>query len=207
MPWLQVHLIGGFEDTSPKVWIMILCFVMIFQTWSENDQAECVELCMCSTPAICLDQEAMESQTVIHCLFVLKLLRRCGRDKRSFISGLSLCSSKTLKGTLKEMHFHFSMASWLVKNSRSFIRSIQVNNTHYAKQCPLCWQFVFYFFKVEPSTGYVFPACFDRTSRCPDEIVRRIRVTACNGDPSWKGKLLDTYDTLTDKFTIAPCCW
>jgi hypothetical protein len=32
-------------------------------------------------------------------------------------------------------------------------------------------------FQVETSTGLVTPACFDRTSRCPDEIVRRIRVT------------------------------
>ncbi|XP_031396426.1 protein N-terminal asparagine amidohydrolase isoform X2 [Punica granatum] len=66
---------------------------------------------------------------------------------------------------------------------------------------------IFNGFLVETATGSVFPASFDGTSRCPDEIVRRIRVTACNDDPSWKGKLLETYDTLTDKFVVAPCCW
>ncbi|KAK7854802.1 hypothetical protein CFP56_030626 [Quercus suber] len=57
------------------------------------------------------------------------------------------------------------------------------------------------------STGLVTPACFDRTSRCPDEIVRRIRVTASYEDPSWSGMLLETYDTQTDQFRIASYCW
>ncbi|CAK9168765.1 unnamed protein product [Ilex paraguariensis] len=61
--------------------------------------------------------------------------------------------------------------------------------------------------KVETSTGSVFPASFDRTSRCPDEIVRRIRVTVCFEDPHWTGRLLETYDTQTDRFVIAPCTW
>ncbi|KAK7824639.1 hypothetical protein CFP56_034232 [Quercus suber] len=60
---------------------------------------------------------------------------------------------------------------------------------------------------VQASTGLVTPACFDRTSRCLDEIVRRIRVTASYEDPSWSGKLLETYDTQTDQFRIASCCW
>ncbi|KAF3950650.1 hypothetical protein CMV_023622 [Castanea mollissima] len=45
------------------------------------------------------------------------------------------------------------------------------------------------------------------TSRCPDEIVRRIQVTASYEDPSWSGRLLETYDTQTDQFRIASCCW
>ncbi|CAN8286491.1 unnamed protein product [Cochlearia groenlandica] len=60
---------------------------------------------------------------------------------------------------------------------------------------------------VNTSTGLIFPASFNRTSRCPDEIVRRIRVSASFEDSSWKGKLLDTYDTKTDRFIVAPCCW
>ncbi|XP_062178160.1 protein N-terminal asparagine amidohydrolase [Alnus glutinosa] len=60
---------------------------------------------------------------------------------------------------------------------------------------------------VETSTGSVIPSCFDRTSRCPDEIVRRIRVTSSYEDHSWNGKLLETYDTQTDQFRIAPCHW
>ncbi|CAH2058022.1 unnamed protein product, partial [Thlaspi arvense] len=60
---------------------------------------------------------------------------------------------------------------------------------------------------VDTSTGSIFPAIFNRTSRCPDELVRRIRVSASFDDYNWKGKLLDTYDTKTDRFIIAPCCW
>lgn len=62
-------------------------------------------------------------------------------------------------------------------------------------------------FLVETSTGSIRPASYDKSSRCPDEIVRRLRVCAAYEDPSWKGKLLETYDTLTDRFIIAPCCW
>jgi protein N-terminal asparagine amidohydrolase len=62
-------------------------------------------------------------------------------------------------------------------------------------------------FQVETATGTVIPACFDRSSRCPDEIVRRIRVSASYEDTSWNGKLLATYDTATDCFKIAPCSW
>ncbi|ANM62040.1 Protein N-terminal asparagine amidohydrolase [Arabidopsis thaliana x Arabidopsis arenosa] len=60
---------------------------------------------------------------------------------------------------------------------------------------------------VNTSTGAILPASFNRTSRCPDEIVRRIRVSSSFEDSSWKGKLLDTYDTKTDRFIIAPCRW
>ncbi|CAA2957111.1 N-terminal asparagine amidohydrolase [Olea europaea subsp. europaea] len=66
---------------------------------------------------------------------------------------------------------------------------------------------IFSGFVVETSTGSIIPASFDRTSRCPDEIVRRIRVTACYRDPNWDGRLLETYDTKTDHFVIAPCTW
>ncbi|CAA7050589.1 unnamed protein product [Microthlaspi erraticum] len=60
---------------------------------------------------------------------------------------------------------------------------------------------------VNTSTGSVSPASFNRTSRCPDEIVRRVRVSASFEDSSWNGKLIDTYDTKTDRFIIAPCRW
>ncbi|CAA0808883.1 protein N-terminal asparagine amidohydrolase family protein [Striga hermonthica] len=66
---------------------------------------------------------------------------------------------------------------------------------------------IFHGIVVETATGSIFPASFDRTSRCPDEIVRRIRLASCFEDPSWAGKLLDTYDTTTDRFVIAPCAW
>ncbi|KAF3673966.1 hypothetical protein FXO37_06674 [Capsicum annuum] len=60
---------------------------------------------------------------------------------------------------------------------------------------------------VETATGSILPANFDATTRCPDEVVRRIRVTASFEDCSWNGRLLETYDTQADQFVIAPCTW
>lgn len=60
---------------------------------------------------------------------------------------------------------------------------------------------------METATGSIFPANFDATTRCPDEVVRRIRVTAAFEDGSWEGRLLETYDTQNDQFVIAPCTW
>ncbi|XP_039123772.1 protein N-terminal asparagine amidohydrolase [Dioscorea cayenensis subsp. rotundata] len=62
-------------------------------------------------------------------------------------------------------------------------------------------------FLLDTSSGSVFPASFDSTSRVPDEIVRRVRVTVCSMDSSWEGKLLETYDTKQDRFQIASCSW
>nr|XP_017224077.1 PREDICTED: protein N-terminal asparagine amidohydrolase [Daucus carota subsp. sativus] len=66
---------------------------------------------------------------------------------------------------------------------------------------------IFHGFLVETSTGSINPASFDKTSRCPDEIVRRIRLTASFEDPSCIGRLLKTYDTLTDQIIISPFSW
>ncbi|CAH9127987.1 unnamed protein product [Cuscuta epithymum] len=66
---------------------------------------------------------------------------------------------------------------------------------------------IFNGFLVETATGSIFPATFDGTTRCPDELIRRIRVTSSFEDLSWKGRLLETYDTLSDRFIIAPCTW
>ncbi|TVU08190.1 hypothetical protein EJB05_41581 [Eragrostis curvula] len=60
---------------------------------------------------------------------------------------------------------------------------------------------------VETSSGVVTPACFDMNSRCPDEVVRRIRVSVSSYDPVWQGRLLETYDTQCDIFQIAPARW
>ncbi|KAG5056350.1 hypothetical protein JHK85_008860 [Glycine max] len=62
-------------------------------------------------------------------------------------------------------------------------------------------------FVAETTTGIIIPDIFDRTSRCPDEIVSRIRVSASYEDANWNGKLLDTYDCGTDCFKIPPCRW
>lgn len=65
----------------------------------------------------------------------------------------------------------------------------------------------FLLIQVKTSDGSVFPASFDSTSRCPDEIVRRIRLSSSYEDPSWEGRLLETYETQTDQFRIEPCRW
>ncbi|XP_047321949.1 protein N-terminal asparagine amidohydrolase [Impatiens glandulifera] len=66
---------------------------------------------------------------------------------------------------------------------------------------------IFHGLLVDTSSGSVMAATFDRSTRCPDELIRRIRVSASFEDPRWKGKLLDTYHTQTDRFNIAPCSW
>ncbi|XP_060217016.1 protein N-terminal asparagine amidohydrolase isoform X2 [Lycium barbarum] len=66
---------------------------------------------------------------------------------------------------------------------------------------------IFTGFLMETATGSIVPANFDATTRCPDEVVRRIRVTASFEDPHWDGRLLETYDTHTEQFVIAPCTW
>lgn len=79
------------------------------------------------------------------------------------------------------------------------------HNTRWDSQGNACP--VFHGFMVETSTGSLIPTAFDRTSRCPDEIVRRVRLTASSEDPRSKGKLIETYETQTDRFIIAPCSW
>ncbi|XP_058225181.1 protein N-terminal asparagine amidohydrolase [Rhododendron vialii] len=79
------------------------------------------------------------------------------------------------------------------------------HNTRWDSQGNACP--VFHGFLVETSTGSLVPTAFDRTSRCPDEIVRRVRLTACSENHRWNGKLMETYDTQTDRFIIAPFSW
>ncbi|XP_057523089.1 protein N-terminal asparagine amidohydrolase isoform X1 [Amaranthus tricolor] len=66
---------------------------------------------------------------------------------------------------------------------------------------------IFSGFLVQTRTGSIVSATFDQTTRCPDELVRRIRVSASFSDSQWRNKLLETYDTQTDQFIIAPCYW
>lgn len=66
---------------------------------------------------------------------------------------------------------------------------------------------IFHGLLVETSTGSVVPASFDASTRCPDEIIRRIRLGASYADPTFTGRLLDTYQTQTDRFLIPPFSW
>uniref|UniRef100_A0A7N0T2X2 Protein N-terminal asparagine amidohydrolase n=1 Tax=Kalanchoe fedtschenkoi TaxID=63787 RepID=A0A7N0T2X2_KALFE len=66
---------------------------------------------------------------------------------------------------------------------------------------------IFNGFVVETKSGSIVPASFCRSMRCPDNIVRGVRVSSSYEDPNWEGKLLETYDTLSDRFVIASCIW
>jgi len=68
--------------------------------------------------------------------------------------------------------------------------------------CPIIRGFV-----MNTVSGDIIPAIFDRSARCPDEVVRIVRGSLSYGDPTWEGRLLETYDTHTDEFVIAPCKW
>lgn len=59
--------------------------------------------------------------------------------------------------------------------------------------------------QVETSNGRVVPGSFDASTRCPDEIIRRIRLGASFGPGP--PRLLDTYQTQTDQFLIPPFSW
>ncbi|KVI00653.1 Protein N-terminal asparagine amidohydrolase [Cynara cardunculus var. scolymus] len=50
---------------------------------------------------------------------------------------------------------------------------------------------IFHGLAVETSCGSVVPASFDRSTRCPDEIIRRIRLGASFKDPGCTGRSMD----------------
>ncbi|KAL1300109.1 hypothetical protein AAHE18_18G155600 [Arachis hypogaea] len=104
-----------------------------------------------------------------------------------------LCTKIVQTLWAKEEKFHIRTICVLGHNTRR-----DSNGTAY----PLFNGFV-----VETTSGNIIPASFHTSTRCPDEIVRRIRVSASYEDTSWNGKLIETYDTATDQFQIAPCRW
>ncbi|KAF5196433.1 N-terminal asparagine amidohydrolase, partial [Thalictrum thalictroides] len=110
-------------------------------------------------------------------------------DSHSF----PLCSKVVEALQRRQEHFHIRTLFVLAHNTR-----IDSNGISYP---------IFTGFVVETCTGTITPANFDRSSRSPDEVVRRIRVTVSSGDPTWNGKLLETYDAKQDRFQIAACSW
>ncbi|XP_052194156.1 protein N-terminal asparagine amidohydrolase isoform X2 [Diospyros lotus] len=114
------------------------------------------------------------------------------------------------KGKLKG--YSFPLCAKIVetlqsRGERFLLQTLHVlgHNTRWdsaGNACP-----IFNGFLVETSTGSIFPASFDKTSRCPDEIVRRTRLAACFEDTNLSGRLLEVYDTQTDRFIIAPFFW
>ncbi|PIA53144.1 hypothetical protein AQUCO_00900031v1 [Aquilegia coerulea] len=110
-------------------------------------------------------------------------------DSHSF----PLCSKVVEALQRRRQHFHIRTLFVLAHNTR-----IDSNGISH----PIVTGFV-----VETCTGTITPANFDRSSRSPDEVVRRIRVTVSSGDPTWNGKLLETYDAKKDRYQIAACSW
>ncbi|CAH9076244.1 unnamed protein product [Cuscuta epithymum] len=80
-------------------------------------------------------------------------------------------------------------------------------NTSYDKQGNS--QPMFSGFLVETASGLIFPGWFDNATICPDSVVRKARLnTALFCPATWEDdRLLDTYDTRSDKFVITPCPW
>lgn len=63
------------------------------------------------------DQKVRKSWLVIPFLYVPKLLKLYGIDRKSFTSELSSFLGITLEGISREMHTLFSMGSWLASTS------------------------------------------------------------------------------------------
>lgn len=123
-----------------------------------------------------------------------KVVHSSGR-KHSIQEGYSypLCCKIVEALHMSQKQFHLRSFCVLEKNTTT---------DSYGNARPIIGGFV-----VQTSSGIVTPASFDMTSRCPDEVVRRIRASVSSYDPSWQGRLLETYDTHTDSFQIAPACW
>ncbi|RAL39344.1 hypothetical protein DM860_002877 [Cuscuta australis] len=64
-------------------------------------------------------------------------------------------------------------------------------------------------FLVETGTGSIFPTKFHETTKCPDAFIRNsVRLKVALNCPDWDGnRLLETYDTRSDKFCITPYAW
>ncbi|XP_057869359.2 protein N-terminal asparagine amidohydrolase isoform X2 [Cryptomeria japonica] len=97
--------------------------------------------------------------------------------------------------TLQSMPHNFHLQTFCVLNHNTLAGPK-------GQACPMITGFV-----VNTVTGNVMPASFDKSARCPDEVVRRLRVSFSFEDSTWEGRLLETYDTYSDRFVIAPCKW
>ncbi|XP_008805469.1 protein N-terminal asparagine amidohydrolase isoform X2 [Phoenix dactylifera] len=109
--------------------------------------------------------------------------------------GYSMCLCSKIIDALHNSHENFHLQTLCVLEHNT-------KRDSNGNACPIISGIV-----VNTLSGSIMPASFARSSRCPDEIVRRIRVTVSSEDSSWKGRLLKTYDTFDDKFHIAPCYW
>ncbi|CAM8961082.1 unnamed protein product [Rhodiola kirilowii] len=133
------------------------------------------------------------------------------------VGGYEDISFEKVHGTRSASHgkrdgFSFPLCSKIIKalqkNRRKFhIQTLFILHHNTRKDpdgnaCP-----IFNGFLVETKSGSIVPASFGRSMRCPDNIVRGIRVSVSSEDPSWEGKLLETYNTQADRFVIAPCIW
>ncbi|KAH9302332.1 hypothetical protein KI387_013915, partial [Taxus chinensis] len=159
---LDVHLIGGFDDTRERF------FNKVFK--NEN--------------IVVKNTHSSVSTLTTH-----------QYNEKLVLDGYSWPLCLRIVEALQGMHHHFHLQTFCILN----------HNTSAGPKglvCPIVRGFV-----VNTVTGNIMPASFDRSARCPDEVVRRIRVSFSFEDPTWKGRLLETYDTQSDRFVIAPCKW
>ncbi|CAD6339006.1 unnamed protein product [Miscanthus lutarioriparius] len=151
---------------------------------------------------------------------IKQMLELLGDDNAPFdvylIGGFADASTKVVRSSgkkhIKQEGYSYPLCCKIVevlhKSQQQFhLRSFCVleNNTQtdsFGNALPIIGGFV-----VETSSGVVIPATFDMDSRCPDEVIRRIRVSVSYYDPTWQGRLLETYDTQCDVFQIAPAYW
>uniref|UniRef100_K3XY95 Protein N-terminal asparagine amidohydrolase n=1 Tax=Setaria italica TaxID=4555 RepID=K3XY95_SETIT len=136
-----------------------------------------------------------------------QMLELLGDDNAPFdvhlIGGFSDASTKVVRSSgkkhIKQEGYSYPLCCKIVevlhKSQQQFhLRSFCVlgNNTttdSLGNALPVIGGFV-----VQTSSGVVMPASFDMNSRCPDEVVRRIRVSVCSYDPTWQGRMPDWAD-------------
>nr|CAB3470884.1 unnamed protein product [Digitaria exilis] len=136
-----------------------------------------------------------------------QMLELLGDDNAPFdvhlIGGFSDASTKVVRSSgkkhIKQEGYSYPLCCKIVEVLHKFqqqfnLRSFCVldNNTttdSLGNALPVIGGFV-----VQTSSGVVTPAGFDMNSRCPDEVVRRIRVSVSSYDPAWQGRMPDWAD-------------
>lgn len=159
---LDVHLLGGFDDTRERHFNKILK--------NENSMTNNAHS---GDGALILDQY----------------------KEKLVLDGYSWPLCLKIVETMQSMPQNFHLQTFCVLNHNT-------STGPKGESHPIIRGFV-----VNTVTGNVMPASFDRSARCPDEVVRRLRVSFSFEDSTWEGRLLETYDTYSDRFVIAPCKW
>eukprot|EP01018_Ginkgo_biloba_P032962 Gb_29965 [translate_table: standard] len=116
-------------------------------------------------------------------------------DEKLVMNGYSWPLCSRIVEILQSMHYNFHIQTLCILNHNTV-----AGPNGFA--CPAIRGFV-----VNTISGAVVPASFDKSAKCPDEVVRRVRISVSSENPIWQGRLLEAYDTRSDRFIIAPCKW